>query len=273
MKSLISYLFDAKKQPKEILWFRNALYFFVLFKALSYCYHFDLLFSEANIIFHQSRQIGFLDDLAFFLTNHYSSGLSLGVIFSIITCGILGLFKKSNYLSNFVLWLLVVNTNNFLYPSLTSGDHLLNQLLFFNIFFSFKETTSGLWNDIKTAFHNSALLAIKIQVCLAYLLAVFYKLMDDDWLHGTAVFYTFQIDEYSNTFLSSIPKILCCFMTYLVLFYQLIFPIVIWNSRFKIYLLGLGIIQHLIIAFGMGLFSFGWIMIICYILFLKYDYK
>jgi len=79
------------------------------------------------------------------------------------------------------------------------------------------------------------------------------------------------VSEYSNHFFKSLPTQLCVFLTYATIIYQLLFPMLIWFRRFKIYFFSFGIIQHLLIAFGMGLFSFGVIMAICYILFLKYD--
>lgn len=273
MKALISYLFDFKRQSKETAWFRMALYAFIFFRVFIYCYHFDILFSERNIIYHEARDVGAINNAAFFLTNHYSLFLACSFITLLVICAALGLFRRSNYISNFILWLSIVNINNFLYPSLTSGDHLLNQLLFFNIFLSAKNARNAVINDIQTALHNGALISIKIQVCLAYSLAALYKLTDAGWLQGNAVYETFQIHEYSSAFFASFPKVICTVLSYLVLAYQLLFPIIIWQRPFKIYVLSLGMIQHLIIAFGMGLFSFGWIMIICYILFLKYDYK
>jgi hypothetical protein len=158
-----------------------------------------------------------------------------------------------------------------LYPTLTAGDYLLNQLLFFNIFFSITNSKNAVVQDAKTIFHNIALTGIKLQICLAYFLAAWFKLTDSDWLSGMAVYQTFQLPEYSNALLQSIPQSVCMILTYVTLAYQLLFPVLIWIRPFKIYILTFGILQHLVIAFGMGLFSFGIIMIICYILFLKYD--
>jgi hypothetical protein len=148
---------------------------------------------------------------------------------------------------------------------------MLNQLLFFNVFFSFKKSEKPAVNDLKTALHNTALIGIKLQVCLAYVMAAWFKLGDASWLSGMAVYQTFQVPEYSTPFLASLPLGLCMVLNYATMAYQLLFPAFIWFRPLKIYLLAFGILQHLVIAFGMGLFSFGIIMIICYILFLKCD--
>lgn len=223
------------------------------------------------MIYTQSVSLGGIKNLAFELNNHYSIPLGIICFCGLAVLAIIGLCKKSNYLTNLLLWLLMLNINNYLYATLTAGDYLLNQLLFFNIFFSIK--TSSTLNDLKNALHNMALAGIKLQLCLAYVLTAVFKLTDASWLDGTAVHQIFRIQEYSNGFLQMLPLWLCTALTYLTLVYQLLFPALIWFRQFKIWFLAFGIVQHLLIAFAMGLFSFGIIMIICYLLFLKYDYS
>lgn len=238
-----------------------------------YFYHFRTLFSDKAMIYTRQAFPGGIKNLAFLLNNHYSKGIAIGCIVLLSALALLGLFRRSNYITNAVLWLLVQNMNNYLYATLTSGDYLLNQLLFFNIFFSVKQSASPFFNDLKTAFHNMALAGIKIQICLAYFLAAWFKLTDAAWLHGSAVHHIFQIPEYTSGLLMGLPLWLCMALNYATMAYQLLFPFTIWFRSCKIYLLAFGILQHLIIAFSMGLFSFGIIMIICYLLFLKYDYS
>lgn len=249
------------------------LYLFLIYRATVYALNFRSLFSAHRLIFHHTQHAGFKNDLAFVLTNHYTVYLGIFFIVLIGVLSLIGLFKRSNYLTNCLLWFTIVNTNNFLYPTLTAGDYLLNQLLFFNIFFSITNSNNNSVQDVKTIFHNVALVGIKVQICLAYFLAGWFKLTDADWLEGMAVYQTFQLPEYSNVLLQNIPQSICMILAYATLVYQLLFSILIWVRPFKIYLFAFGIIQHLVIAFGMGLFSFGIIMIICYILFLKYDYS
>lgn len=272
MDTIIAYFFNKKNQVKEIGWFRNALYLFLLYKAFVYIYQFRFLFSDERLIYHHVKYVNFIVNIAFFLNNHYSVFFAAACIFLITTLALLGLLKRSNFATNFLLWLIVLNLTNFLYPTLTAGDYLLNQLLFFNCFLFSKVSVNIMWNDVKTALHNMSLIAIKAQVCLAYFLAGYFKVIDDSWTSGEAIYQTFQIPEFSNALFASIPHSLCVILTYITIVYQLSFPFLVWFRPFKIYLFSFGILQHLFIAFGMGLVSFGLVMIICYILFLKYDY-
>lgn len=238
-----------------------------------YAYHFRLLFSANKMIFNQPVFTDTFHDLAFILNNYYSRNLCLVFILLLGALSLIGVFRRSNYMSNLLLWLVMLNMNSYLYATLTAGDYLLNQLLFFNIFFSTKQGASVFFNDLRTAFHNMALAGMKAQICLAYFLAAWFKLTDAAWLNGSAVHQIFQIPEYTNGLLMSLPLWLCMMLNYATIAYQLLFPFTIWFRSCKIYLLAFGIIQHLAIAFGMGLFSFGIIMMICYLVFLKYDYS
>ena len=244
---------------------------FVLYKTLVYLINFNVLFSEDRLILNSVTSLGFKIDLAYVLSNYYSETLLKGSIILTALFAVLGLLKKSTYVSNFGLWFLVLNLSNFIYPTLTAGDYLLNQLLFFNVFFSHQQSRFGILNELKVAIHNAGLLAIKIQICLAYLFAAWFKFIDVDWLNGLAVYQTFQTPEYSNDLFKEIPYSWCVVLNYATMLYQLCFPLLIWFRKYKVYLFIFGITQHLLIAFGMGLFSFGIIMILCYILFLKYD--
>ncbi len=247
------------------------MYLFIIYKIFINVIHFDTLFSAHNLIYSAPKHTGSIRDLAYLLTNYYSNITSIICLTTAFLLACIGLFKKSNYITNTVLWLSLINLNNYLYPTLTAGDYLLNQLLLFNIFFSFKPSTHPFIQDLKTALHNTALIGIKVQICLAYFLAALFKLSDADWLDGTALWDTIQIPEYSNALLACLPMPVCTGLTYLTIIYQLTFPIMVFISSTKKYVFTFGIIQHLIIALAMGLFSFGIIMMICYILFLKYD--
>lgn len=272
MNKITTYLFSVKHQSKEIGWFRNALYLFILYKVFLYSTQFDALFSSHKLIYQSIKHVNFITDMMYFLNNNYSPVVAVFFIVTISILSIIGLLKKSNYLFDFVLWFCVINLSNFLYSVQTGGDYMLNQLLLLNCFLVPKDSNNLIVNDIKTALHNSALLALKIQICLAYFIAAYYKVIDPSWIDGSAVYKTFQVPEFSNSLFQSVPYSITVVLTYLTMVYQLSFPFLVWFRPFKIYLFSFGILQHLFIAFGMGLVSFGLVMIICYILFLKYDY-
>jgi len=273
MKLITTYLFEVKHQPREIKWFKNALSLFILYKVCVYIYLFPELFSENKLIYTANKPVNFLIDTAFYFSNNYSPLLGICIISLLGLFSLLEIINQSNYIFRFSQWVIILNLNNFLYPTLTGGDFLLNHLLFFNIFLINKSFKNPISNELSNVIHNLALIGIKTQICLVYLFAAWFKLTDDNWLNGSAIYSIFQIPEYSNAIFYSLPKWFCTISTYVVLFYQLSFCILVWIRPIKKYILALGLFQHLVIAFGMGLFCFGIIMIVCYILFLNYDYQ
>lgn len=59
--------------------------------------------------------------------------------------------------------------------------------------------------------------------------------------------------------------------TYAVLMYQGLFPLIVWFKKVKIPFLLFGVLMHLGIAFGMGIFTFGIVMCLVYLPFLSAD--
>ena len=150
----------------------------------------------------------------------------------------------------------------------TSGDSLICIYLFFLLFIHPEKENHFLSKGITNLFNQTFFKALQLQVLLIYIVSSWHKWLDPDWVHGSAVekimqigvftFPLFQYEELSTLFL---------IMTWFSLIYQTFFPIVIWFSKIKDYLLLIGIGLHLGIALVMGLFEFGIIMIVSYLLF------
>jgi hypothetical protein len=179
--------------------------------------------------------------------------------------------KEIFFLSNFLIWMLVLNIHNKIYASNTGGEFMLNQLLFFNCFSSNTYvSTDKIHNQLKRLLHNFAVVAIIVQVCLAYLLSALPKLQDPSWLNGNAVAQIAAIDHFSLPHLSNnniLYQLALKFLNYVVLLYQLLFPALVFIRKIKKAFLLMGILMHLYIAFVMGLVDFGLIMMLSYLYF------
>jgi len=245
------------------------LYAFIIIKCIYWLGFYNLLFGSNSIVYSQLRTIGFVKNWAFYLYNSTSIKLSYAFIFgAVLLCILPFILKKLYFISDFLLWLLVINLNNKIYPTLSGGDYLLNQFLFFNCFLVFFESSSTL----KKMLHNFASIAIVFQICLVYFLSGLAKLNSSEWLNGSAITTILQVQHYSiDIFSNSKQNILSVIINYIVLFYQLFFPLLIWFKKIKLPFLIIGIFMHLFISFIMGLTSFGFIMILGYVYF--YDFK
>ena len=167
----------------------------------------------------------------------------------------------------------VFTVNLFLkgYLAFTGGEVLVNLILFYLIFIQKPKHDDGIFHDIQQILSNTFYWIILIQICILYFFSSFYKMFDYHWYEGSAIMYISRIDAYSSYLFETIfaeNLVLSMIATYVTLAYQVLFPILVWFKKIKIPFLIVGTLFHLGIAFGMGLFTFGVIMIIVYILFL-----
>lgn len=173
------------------------------------------------------------------------------------------------------IYFIIININSKIYTSLTAGDPLLANMCFLMSFlrkdFARKETFYG---DLSVLLHNVSFVALIIQVCIVYAYSALAKWVDTDWQNGTAVDIVNRTYHYSRLFIVHHADglfSLSFILSYVVLVYQSLFPVLVWFKSIKKHFLTIGVIMHLYIAFVMGLFFFGLIMALTYLLF--YDFK
>jgi hypothetical protein len=230
---------------------------------------YNLLFSVNSIIYKNVVSLPFWQKPAFVLFFSDSVSLPMSFLGVTVLTAIYVLVSRTNFrLAFFILWFCILNINNNVYSTLSAGDHLFQQLLFFSIFLSDgHQKHSPFKTDLDISVHNAGIIALRLQVCIVYFYAALAKLQDTDWLNGTAVGTTFAVHHYSSPFLYDSNGLLSVCMNYLVIGYQLLFPALVWIRSIKKWFLFIGVVQHLFIAFVIGLPSFGFIMIISYAIF------
>ena len=190
----------------------------------------------------------------------------------------LGFFNRIPKISAVMIYFFTANL--FLKGSLmlTAGEVLIYILLIYMAFiqFSKRKTVDKVdeitFTPLQNILNNTFFLACKIQVCYLYFFSTVYKLYDEYWTGGEALLYVSRIEHYQNApfaFLFSDNPTVAMVATYFALAYQLLFPILVWTNKLKTPLLITGVIFHLGIAFGMGIFGFGIIMCLTYLMFLN----
>jgi hypothetical protein len=174
--------------------------------------------------------------------------------------------------------LYVVTANLFVkgYLMFTGGEALISLLLFYLMFIHTvkkmpveQENSSRF--DLQNVLNNTFYWIILIQICVLYFFSNLYKLLDPYWLNGEALMHISKVDAFSSGAMRAVfaeNPTLSLIGTYMVLLYQGLFPILVWFKRIKIPFLAIGVILHLGIAIGMGIFTFGILMILTYLLFL-----
>ncbi len=150
----------------------------------------------------------------------------------------------------------------------TTGGHTLMKLLLFYLMLIPDKPKSRL----QFAIANLFLLACKIQLAIVYLFAGLFKLHGSYWLNGEALYYVLSLREFSHPVLQSWlldQTVLLKMGTWIGLGYQLLFPLLVWFRKTKMPLLMIGILFHLVVAFGFGLPDFGLFMIVSYTMFVS----
>lgn len=268
--------FYQTRFEKQNLWFKRLLYLFLLYKCLHWNYYFDFLFAYDAVLFPPYSTIGTFKDLAFLLLKYPGDALSRAFIFLVFFIAVYGLlFRTHHWLISFgldlLLWFMVLNLHNKMYTGLSGGNILLNQFLLFNCFIN-KNSPSGnaRVNEFRFLFQNFAILFLQIQVMLLYFVSALSKLGYIPWLEGSAIQQILLIHHFSaiqfparNIFLS----FLIVLLSYAVLAFQLLFPLLVWWEKGKRYFLLFGILMHLYIAFFMGLPDFAFVMLLGYLYF------
>lgn len=243
--------------------------------------HYDLLFGPNSIVYPVDMGVQGFQKPAFLLFIIKWPALPLVFLLLVVFFSLGLLFYKNvpfYFLipANFIIWLAVINLHNRIYPTLTGGNYLLNQFLFFNIFLStFSGHSSNAFPVIRIGMHNFAIFGVMLQVCLVYSSSAITKLSDPLWRSGLALDQTLQIHHYfifgSAPFLFFRPLII--FLNYAVICYQVLFPLFVFLPVLKKPFLIAGILMHLYIALIMGLLDFGVIMIVGYIYFWPFKYR
>ena len=201
-----------------------------------------------------------------------------------LTFLITGFLRFLPKLSSIMVYFFTVNLFLKGHLMFTGGEVLLNLILFYIMFiqnnnspkfkFNWRINSNEItqFSFFQNLLNNTFFYMILIQVCTVYFFSSIYKLMDENWLSGEALMYISSIDVFSsgmNRFLFAENPNIALIFTYFSLAYQCLFPILVWVKKIKGFYLLIGILMHLGIAFGMGLFSFGIIMCLVYIPFLS----
>ncbi len=258
------------------LWFKRLLYGFLLYKSLHWNYYFDFLFADDAVLFPDYTGIGRFKDLAFLLLHYPGDALSRVFIFTVFFISAYRLFFRSHFwlLSFFldlILWFLVLNLHNKMYTGLSGGNILLNQLLLFNCFINKRSPEGeGRLQELRLFLQNVAILFLQVQVMLLYFISALSKLGYVAWLDGSAIQQILMIDHFSALHLPTRNLFFSFFIvliSYVVLAFQLSFPVMVWWEKGKRYFLLFGIGMHLYIAFFMGLPDFAFIMLLGYLYF------
>lgn len=252
--------------------FTRAIYLFLLLNYLRLIPLWEAIWgSETFVILNKSSEG--LDRLAFFLNHEPFRSHYLWFLIGFLFLLLLGVVGKSNFLTRILVFFLFVNIHNANHEISNGGLNLTHQLLFLHMFwFKNREGKESSMAALKNLMHNLSFYGVWLQVCLLYLSAGLFKLAGTHWLTGDAIAHVLSIEEYSLPWIVSIAEQNPWWMklaSWVTLFYQILFAILIWIKPIRSYFLLIGTIIHLGIAFFVGITDFGIIMVLSYLIFMN----
>ena len=118
---------------------------------------------------------------------------------------------------------------------------------------------------------NIAIRLIQIHLCIVYFFAAVGKLQGTTWWSGEAVWLALASYEYQQidmTWLASYLPLLSA-MTVISLFWELLYPALVWPRLTRPIMLGLAVLVHLGIGLCMGMIEFGLVMLVANLAFLE----
>lgn len=192
----------------------------------------------------------------------------------------LGIFNILPLLSTIFVYICLWNLNNKAWITLHGGNNIVDVVFIYIILMHLGNLKSGFFQkffngaliEFGNAIANFAFWSARFQIILVYTVAGLTKLQSHLWRDGVALYYVLNTKEFTHPWAQKIFSqfdFLVILGTYGTLLFQLSFPWLVWNRHLKKYMLLYGTFIHLQISFVMGLFDFGIIVSIMYLLFLN----
>lgn len=170
-------------------------------------------------------------------------------------------FRAAAWLS--ALWIYYAGIN-----AMNAGYVFMMLLMFYCIPYSSKSARPFL-----SFLSRLSLLAAGIQVGLIYFYTSIYKLTSWQWLSGEAIYLTFVSDWFSNDVMKNFalngPYFISVVVAYIIMLFQLSFPVIINWKKTRKYAIIVGISIHLYIGIFMHMWDFAVAMMVPYVLFLN----
>lgn len=200
---------------------------------------------------------------------HYDLTLFLVVLLVLL---VIAIVLRLNYVTATLVFWFSFSLSCLARPVGNGSDYVLNVFLFLSIFLpvvpAFKPDG---FRYGQRSISNFVFLLCRIQFCLIYLMSGFDKLTSPAWQSGDAVYSITRLDYFINPHITMPDsKTLYVLLAWMIILFELLFPVLVWFRRLRVAVLAMGVIFHLVIIFGLSLPDFGLLMILLYSLFIPF---
>jgi len=172
------------------------------------------------------------------------------------------LLRVSRWWTALLIWWSYINLMHVAWLAGSGGQHLISNLLFWNILLSLNASPNAVWPRL------SAFWIIRSQVLLAYLVTGLHKLGGTHWVDGTAMGIVATDAAFGPSWMAEVP-LFAALVTWAVLLFQLTFPIAVWWPRTRIVWMLFGTVFHLGTALWMDIPEMAFAFLVGYTIWLS----
>lgn len=183
------------------------------------------------------------------------------VAFILVLLCVHDLLRGSRWWTAMLIWWSYVNLMHVAWLAGSGGQHLISNLLFWNIILSLNASPIALWAG------PSAFWVIRLQVLLAYLATGMHKLSGTHWLDGSAMGIVATDAAFGPAWIAELP-LFAAVLSWAVLLFQLTFPIAIWWPRTRLAWMLFGSLFHLGTALWMDIPEMAFAFLVAYTIWL-----
>lgn len=273
------FWFDSKSNEQLFslsifrICFSSVLFFFYITRAFDV----DFFYSDNGImpIAYRSTQEYYKFHPTFL--SYFASAQTIQIfhcffllcIFSLL----IGFQTRISAILTYVLHLMFTNRN----ISVMFGVDMISTFYFLYLCFANCSAYFSIDSLLKKSNKSQSVIShiawrlMQIQLCVIYAYSGLEKLKGTRWWDGSAIWDVLSMgtmQRWDLSFVAHVP-ILLSVAVYVVLFWEVYFPVLIWLPKFRLPMLFYGFVMHLGIFLFMNLPSFGFMMISLYLLFLR----
>jgi hypothetical protein len=234
----------------------------ILYKILLQWNYANLIFGGSSFLVPTNSQINifFFNFSSYVIRDHIYNYLCIFIFLLILY--IFGIGKN---FTAFCIFLMYDIYQKLCPQILNGGDNILRfVLLYLTIadsfnFFTFDTYKSNFILKTRNILSNLAGLSISIHLCLVYFISAIHKIHADVWFNGIATYYTLNLERFNGTRFNiplSNNVFFVVITTYGTIFLELLYPILIWNKKYKLMFILLMLLLHISIAILMMLYDF-----------------
>ncbi len=261
-----NYFFGYQKNLDKKSFFIIVISLFGLLNILSILPDIYNIYGKGGLINHEINDFLIRNDkirLAFITDGFEKIGVqyeySLAIVIVIYVCSFL--FILMNYY-RLLFAVVVLIIHSALVASSYSFSYGADYMISFSLFINVLLCVDSKYNKIMYSF---AIRLLQLQLCIIYFFSGLGKAMGNNWYTGDAIWYL--ISTYTNlniltAFIATKIPVVFQIISLSVVFFELFYPVLIYNRKLKNVTLFYIIITHIIIILIINLYTFGIVMII-----------